>query len=194
MIVVFAARRRTGRARPIQLGVMLALAAGALLLTVYGGGLLDRLGSIDAAADVRTALYSQVLDMIADRPWLGFGAGAFEVAFPPFHELPVSADVIWDKSHSTYLALWAEFGIVFGTLPMLVVAMAFARVLPVALRREHDWAASLAGVGVIAAAAVHSVGDFSFEIEANALLFAAILALGLAGSRPSGPDLGKGSS
>lgn len=174
------ARWKPGR---LLLGAI-PIAAGLVLLLLYGAGTFDRLGSLENDANVRGDLYMQVFGMIAARPWLGYGGGAFEVAYPLFHQLPVSPDLVWDKAHSTYLSLWAELGIVFGSLPLLVVAGFAALALRFYLARRGDWTAPAAAFCVTVVVALHSLVDFSLEMEANALLFLAILAIGVA----SGPD------
>ena len=151
------------------------------MTVLFGSGTLDRLGSVEQSFDVRLALYSQVIEMIASRPLLGFGGGSFEAAFPLFHALPVSPDLVWNKTHSTYLALWVEYGVIFGSIPLLVVLGIGLRCIQLVIRRKSDWVLPLASLGIIVTAALHSLVDFSLEMEANALFFTALLALGLAG-------------
>lgn len=154
---------------------------GALtVLLLYGAGTLERLGSLESDANVRGDLYLQVWSMILARPWLGYGGGTFEVAYPLVHQLPVSADLIWDKAHSTYLALWAELGLIAGSIPLLIIAVIGIDALRLYLGRRGDWTAPAAAVGVIVVAALHSTVDFSLEMAANALFFLAVLAVGVA--------------
>jgi O-antigen ligase len=158
------------------LGVVGGLAA--LLLTLYGNGLFERLGSLENSADVRGALYQQIVHMIAARPLLGYGGDSFELAFPLFHELPVSPDLLWDKAHSTYLSLWSDYGLVFGSVPLLILCGFAVYLLRLALNRSAG-AVHLAGLGVLLVAGVHSLTDFSLEIEGNIYLFLALLALAM---------------
>lgn len=158
------------------LGTGLTIAAAIL----FGSGTFERLGSVEQSFDVRAALYWQVAEMIGSRPFLGFGGGSFEAAFPLFHGLPVSPDLVWDKAHSTYLALWMEYGVIFGSIPLIVVLGIGLRCIGLIVRRKSDWVLPLASLGIIVTAALHSLVDFSLEMEANALFFAALLALGLA--------------
>ena len=157
------------------LGLLAGLLAGTLgLLAFNGEGLVERVGSLESASDVRADLYRQVWQLILSSPLVGYGGGTFRSAFPLFHELPVSPDLVWNKAHSTYLALWAEFGFVFGSLPLLIVAAAAARLL-----RSRPSVPRLAAIGTIAVAAVHSTVDFSLEIEAVAFTFVAIVFLAI---------------
>lgn len=166
----------------------LPIGAALLVLVLYGATTFDRLGSLENDANVRGDLYLQVLAMIAARPWLGYGGGAFEAAYPLFHQLPVSPDVVWDKAHSSYLSLWAELGVVAGSIPLLLLAGIGVVALRLYLSRRGDWTTPAAAVCVIVVAALHSVVDFSLEIEANTLLFLAILAVGVAHRDDAGKE------
>ncbi|WP_176730481.1 O-antigen ligase family protein [Devosia insulae] len=167
------AGRRLGTG--IWLGILAVLLLGTIgMLALNGGGLLERVGSLETAGDVRVDLYRQVWQMIVSSPLVGYGGGTFEGTFPLFHQLPVSPDVVWNKAHSTYFALWAEFGLIFGTLPLIIVVAAAIRLL--AARPSGP---RLAAIGVIVVAAVHSSVDFSLEIEAVAFVFVAIVFLAI---------------
>ena len=135
---------------------------------------------------MRGDLYAQLLSMIAAQPWLGYGGGSFELAYPLFHQWPVNPDMVWDKAHSTYLALWSELGVIAGSLPLLLVLIFLLQAFRLYAIRSADWAAPAVAVAVVAVADIHSLVDFSLEIEANAFLFLAILALAIA--RPTPPS------
>jgi O-antigen ligase len=150
------------------------LAVGA----IFGGGVLERLGSVERAADVRWELYQQIAGMIAARPWLGYGGGSFELAYPLFHQLPVSPDLVWGKAHNTYLALWAELGVLAGSIPIVLLGMLGIRIALGCIGTKHR-AAQAVALGALATAALHSLVDFSLEIEANALLLLILAAFGL---------------
>lgn len=165
--------------RRLGAGIWLGVASGLLIGTIgmlafNGGGLLERVGSLETAGDIRVDLYRQVWQMMLSSPLVGYGGGTFEGSFPLFHQLPVSPDVVWNKAHSTYFALWAEFGFIFGSLPLLIVVAAASRLL--AARPSGP---RLAAIGVIVVAAVHSSVDFSLEIEAVAFTFVAIVFLAI---------------
>ncbi|MBW6505863.1 MAG: O-antigen ligase family protein [Rhodobacteraceae bacterium] len=162
------------------LGGFAALAGFGVVLLVQGGGVVERSLLIEANSASRLDLYAQVLEMIAARPLAGYGLDAFQPAYELFHHAPVSAAVIWDKTHSTYLALWVELGVVFGTLPMLAAVGLATRLVTVLRRRRHDVALVLAALAALLVGGVHSLVDFSLEMQANQFLLLAILALGVA--------------
>jgi O-antigen ligase len=161
----------------------LASVGGALFL--YGSGVFERIGGLERSAELRTELYRQVVELIAMRPWTGFGGGTFEVAFPLVHRLPLSADLVWDKAHNTYLALWAELGLVIGTLPILMFAMFGFRLITGLLRRRGDSATQIVALSIMAAGALHSLVDFSLEIQAITFIFLMAVALGNVASSTS---------
>lgn len=119
--------------------------------------------------------------MILTRPWIGFGGGSFEAAFTLFHLPSLNPEVRWDHAHSTYLTLWAEYGLIIGSLPLFAIGFvgwkAWQRVGRALPRAEL----AAAALGSIVVAGIHSLVDFSLEVHAVALLFVAVLALGVSG-------------
>jgi O-antigen ligase len=185
--VVMAMGKGAGRSRPgFMLLAVLPVILAVAVLVLYGASTMERLGSVENDANVRGDLYAQVMGMIVQRPWLGYGGGSFELAYPLYHVLPVSPDLVWDRAHSTYLSLWAELGLIAGSVPILLITLFAFEALWLYLRRSGDWAAPAAAVCVTLVAAIHSLVDFSLEMQANTLLFLAILAIGIA-RRPDVP-------
>ena len=168
-----------------RLGLILLVSPVALvvlvgLLWLMGGGLLERIEWQGFGSDSRLLLYQQVMDLIALRPWTGFGGGTFEVAFPMVHKLPLSPDMTWNLAHNTYLSLWAELGLVAGSFLILAVLYAAVRLVGGLLGGTGAWTPQIAALGVIVQVAIHSLVDFSLEIPANTMMFVAIVATGLA--------------
>lgn len=160
---------------------MLAIAAFAAVTLLYGGDVADRLGSSADSASVRLALYANVLEMIAAQPLLGVGLDNFGEAFRAHHRLPVSPDLSWHLAHNTYLALWSELGIILGTLPILLLALAAIALARRSLASQVTPTSHLsdAALAAIVIAAAHSLLDFSLEMPANAFLLLALIVLGL---------------
>lgn len=159
------------------LGLLGLVTAG---LVLFGGGVFERLGSLESSGEVRGELYRQTWELIMLRPLTGFGGGTFELAFPLVQHAPVSPDMVWEKAHNTYLALWSELGLVAGSLPIVAVAIIAFWFLRNAITRRGSWRAQVAGLAVIIQCGVHSLADFSLEIPANTFLFIALIAAGLA--------------
>ncbi|MGV8833383.1 MAG: O-antigen ligase family protein [Devosia sp.] len=170
--------RRAKRLSILALVVPVSLAAMGMIMIVFGGGLLDRLGSIETNSDIRSDLYRQVWELIMQRPLTGFGAGSFEIAFPIVHLAPVSSDLVWSKAHNTYLALWAETGLVFGSLPLIALGLIGARLITAVVRKRGNVETQAIALGVLSIGAIHSMVDFSLEIPAVTFVFLALLAAG----------------
>ncbi|WP_196259699.1 O-antigen ligase family protein [Pelagibacterium limicola] len=183
VFVLAAGGVKMSRERPALGLAVICLGAVAVagLAMLFGSGTLERLGSTEHDLDVRRALYEQVAVLIGQRPWLGFGAGSFELAFPLVRDLPVSPDRVWDKAHSTYLSLWVELGLIAGSIPLLAIGWIGLKCARLFVLRKTDWTLPLAALGAIVVAALHSLVDFSLEMQANAFFLVAILAIGLAG-------------
>ncbi len=189
--VIVATSLAASRLRLLLLAAPIGIVAIALALLAIGGGLLSRLEFYNFTLEDRGELYRQTLNLIALRPWTGFGGDSFEVAFAMIHEAPLSSQFVWDRAHNSYLSLWANLGLGFGTLPMLALGIIGLLMLRrLIIGGSGSWSAATAGVGVLIVAAVHSLTDYSLEIQANAIVFTIILAVGAAsatsGSRRNG--------
>lgn len=151
-----------------------------VLFVLYGQTVFERLGTAARDSDVRLDLYRQVLNMVAQRPFAGFGGDSFEYVYPLFQRDPVSIDLIWDKTHNTYLANWVDYGVIIGSLPLLICLSVMYRILHGYLRNECADLVSLSALGVMVAVSVHSLVDFSLEIQAVTFLFVIIIGAGFA--------------
>lgn len=169
-----AARRRATMAVASLIALLLVAA-----VIAYGSGTLDRVARLDAGGEGRADLYQQVIQAILVRPWSGYGGGSFITAFPAFQHAPLSGELVWNKAHSTYLALWFEYGVVFGSIPILIVVSLVMRALSGLFSASSRFLA-LAATGVAVTFAVHSIVDFSLEIQGNVYLMLAVIALGAA--------------
>jgi O-antigen ligase len=179
-LVVLALAWRTDAGKVAGATPLLAggLIAGLALLALFGGRVLERISGIENDAESRVELYRQTWGMIMSRPWTGFGGGSFEQAFQLFHAAPLSTDVVWDKAHSSYLTLAAELGLPVAIGVLLLLARVGLHGVSTLRFPEAGRRVPLAVAGVILVAALHSLVDFSLEIQANAYLFAALLGIG----------------
>ncbi|MCV2878424.1 hypothetical protein OE699_06115 [Sedimentimonas flavescens] len=162
-----------------MVGVLAVLAL--LGLTAFGAPLLERGFAWRGDIAVRWGLYADTLRLIAERPLSGFGLDGFAQA----HEMTRSraqydAFVLTD-AHSSYLESWAEAGLLFGTMPFLAGILVFSRLLRSSFRNR---ATVVAAISAISLAALHSLFDFAYEIEANLLLLLFIGAIGASDACP----------
>ncbi|NBN78586.1 hypothetical protein GWI72_09930 [Microvirga tunisiensis] len=171
-------RLATWRARLLSLGLLAA--GGLLFLFTYGAGTVDRLIMVERDSEGRLSIYSDTFDMISARPLIGHGAQSFEFAFPLYDSDPTNSAYTFDKAHSTYLTHWSELGLVFGSLPPLIVVLIGWTILSAYRASSQRPVELCAPLGVIVVAAVHSTVDFSLEIQAVTFLFVTILGIGYA--------------
>jgi O-antigen ligase len=164
-------------------------AFGAVLLFQINGDTLqarfDDLTEGGEGFGLRTVFWNAASRMIGDAPWKGLGLGAFEKAYPLFadHLYPFNMD----KTHNDYLELAQGLGlpatIAWCGSVMLLAMMCLRGIF---VRKRHRIYA-LVAVSATALVSFHAIFDFSLQIPAVSLTFAAILGMGAAQSFPSRP-------
>ncbi|WP_114287880.1 O-antigen ligase family protein [Candidatus Halocynthiibacter alkanivorans] len=182
-LVAFVVMRSKGTGNSAR-AVLQALGIGVLAvvatLVLFGRALIERSLFTVQNGETRVQLWRQTLGMIRERPWTGYGLDNFRAAFELFHRPPLSVSVTWEYAHSTYLTLWAEMGLIVGSLPLIAVMYITLRIVRVLRSRKNDYAISVAAAGIVVLGAFHSLVDFSLEMEANVFLFLTILGMGAA--------------
>lgn len=169
------------RVKVMALAVLLATILIVAFTLSFGQLTFDRLGSTGASADVRGNLYITIINMIKEAPILGHGFDSFTQSYRLFHTAPVSADLRWDQAHNTYLELWAELGLLVGSIPPLICLLAGVNLYRRAIVPKSKAAPlACAGFASIFACAIHSLVDFSLEMPTNVYLLIFITAMGLA--------------
>lgn len=174
--------RRGMRAYVVAAAVVLGL--GTLALEVFGGTLAGRVAARGLGDPSRFETYRDALGMIRDAPWLGIGLGAFEHVFPAYRSPAVSSTSVWDKAHSTPLELAIEIGLPACALILIASAVIVRDLLTGSLLRRRKRTFPIAGFAVALLGGLHSLVDFSLQIPGYAVTFAAVIAVGLAQSRP----------
>jgi O-antigen ligase len=187
VLAAIAARRTRGAAsRWSVTGVVCLAAAGLALFLLNGDTLqarLDQLMQQGGADDVRLALWSAAGRMVADAPLLGLGLGSFENAYPLYADqvLPY----VMDRAHNDYLELAAGWGIPAAAAWWLAILWLNVICLRGVFQRRRDHIYPLLALGATALVGAQSAFDFSLQIPAVALTYAAILGLGVAQAFPS---------
>jgi O-antigen ligase len=164
-------------------------AIGAVLLFQINGDTLqarfDDLTEGGAGFGLRTVFWNAASHMIGDAPWTGLGLGGFEKAYPLFadHLYPFNMD----KTHNDYLELAQGLGLPatiawFGSVLLLAIMC----LRGIFVRKRHRIYA-LVAVSAAALVSFHAIFDFSLQIPAVSLTFAAILGMGAAQSFSSRP-------
>jgi O-antigen ligase len=118
------------------------------------------------------------MGLITRRPFLGWGFGTFESAFPTVQSADIESH--YDHAHNDWLE-WTTDGGITTLLAALTLAV-------LALRRGDT-----ASRAVLVAVALHAVWDFSLRIPAAALATAATMGLGYAAFNATGASRSKAS-
>ncbi|MGO4909491.1 O-antigen ligase family protein [Pseudorhodobacter sp. W20_MBD10_FR17] len=187
---VLLVRRRAGVPTlrlAVELLILLVIAGLVVTVLAGGEGVMTRFLFASSEGQVRLTLYEQTLGMIGARPFSGFGMDSFGFAFEAFRAPPLLGVGTFDLAHNSYLMLWAEFGVVVGSIPPLLLTVAAVVLWRQMLSPRGFSGLAVAGLGVLVLGAVHSLGDFSLEIPANVYLFLIIIGLGLGQRKARNP-------
>ena len=174
-------KRMAQHIKPIA-AMTLVLAAA---LVFFGDIFVGRIAASGLDDATRAAVYAIMARSILDAPLTGLGYGTFADVFPLYRDQSISTIGVWDKAHNTYLEVWQGLGLVFGTALMAIVVWQVARCLIGAIRRRRDAESSIAAFCVGLLLAVHSLVDFSLQIQSVSLTFMALLGAGVAQSESS---------
>jgi O-antigen ligase len=160
-------------------GVMVAL----LLIGVGGLELSQRVATLSSdtqheiSGGVRWTIDKDGMRMFTKKPILGWGLGAFPIAYPQFRTFYTNFFI--NEAHNDYLQLLVEMGLVgFGIMLWFLINLFRS-----AIRKLPDWPNEIGGavtlaclmgcVGILA----HSFVDFNLEVQANAAWFYVLCAL-----------------
>jgi O-antigen ligase len=154
-------------------------------LELSGSTVSARLMDGDLESGGRLDVYRMTLKAIAENFWMGTGFGTFQDAFPVFRDDILTYGLIWDKAHNDYLELVLGLGVPAAVLFLLGVAILIARTVRGYFSRRRDSIFCCVAVSVSAIAIAHSLLDFSMQIQAIAMAYSMLLALGVAQSRSS---------
>jgi O-antigen ligase len=165
------------RVQPRTRRRLVALAAAAFLAATLatGQGALARAGSLAAAAEVRLDMYGVYLGLWLERPWLGWGLGAFNTASESVAELASGHLVDYHGAAHNLVVQWLVQGGIAGTLAMALAAAALNAPL---LRRPREVEPALA-LAAGALALSHGLFDYGLELPAIVWLYATLLGLGI---------------
>lgn len=182
LLAILVTRQKRGLRTAVGVGVF-AIVLLSLLTWLGGKELTTRLFSIgretrsEISGGMRFSIDRDALSMFRRKPVLGWGLGAFPVAYPQFRSFYTNFFV--NEAHNDYLQLLTETGIVgFGVMIWFLAALYRA-----AIGKISNWAASVSGSLTLACLLgitgilVHSFFDFNLQIPANAALFYVLCSL-----------------
>ncbi len=166
---------RRSAATSIVFAVLLLFGVG-LVYWLGADPVLKRLNTLTAESTFATeqqriSVLHDSIQMVRERPLLGFGLGTFSTAYPKYRGFVT--DLFVNEAHNDYLQALIETGLI-GFIAVGWVVWVLCRTIATLSRdwqvrslMRYRFAALLATVGI----AVHSFLDFNLQIPANALLF-----------------------
>jgi O-antigen ligase len=167
--------------RPLALAIVTPLVVGSIWgLVSLSGAALERFGQ---GSDERLEIWSVTTEMIEDRFWLGHGYGTYEPAFYGYRD--ERFPLVVDKAHNTYLEHATELGLPATALLYAGALLLFYACTQGTFHRRRDKIFPLIATSATALVAVHAVFDFSLQIPAIAVTYAAIMGVGCAQSMHS---------
>lgn len=170
------------------LGILIFASSSAHLLT-------SRLPNFEDDLGARLAVDGRVLAAIKAAPWTGYGLGAFQQAFAAFRDTSLSTQGRWEYAHNDWLEALMTLGIPVGLLVWLIFGWMLVRCFDGALNRGRDAIYPAIGAGVCTLAFIHTLIDFTMQIQGFAFPFLAIVGVGVAqswSSRRAPRDAGQG--
>jgi O-antigen ligase len=144
----------------------------------------DRLGTLGLDGTDRRAVYQLVVQSIQDSPYLGFGYGTFQDVFPLYRDASVGTHGFWDKAHNTPLEIIQGLGVPASILLFTCIGILIWRCISAVALTKHRSTPCLVAIAASAIVLLHSLVDFSLQIQAVTLTWCAILGTGVAQYTP----------
>jgi hypothetical protein len=174
-------RRSTELLETIAFGTVLVVAVFLIFGDVFVGKLSER-GLNDTN---RLAVNIISLRSIRDAPLTGYGLGTFADIFPLYRDRSISVFGIWEQAHDSYAEVFQGLGLVFGSMLLASVLVLVMRCVKGMIIRHENVTVPRLAVAVSCLVGVHAFVDFSLQIQAVALTFAALLGAGVSQSESS---------
>jgi O-antigen ligase len=133
----------------------------------------------------RMAVQTITIRSILAAPVLGYGYGTFKDVFPMFRDQSLSNTVAWDFAHNTSLQALQGLGLVFGSMLVASVGLLVWRCIKGAAARQMNETLPCVAASAAVLVGIHSLVDFSLQIQAVTLTFMALLGAGVAQSASS---------
>lgn len=138
-MAVFAARRAGARARLLISVAAPVLAATGVALALHFSTPLMRVLGRDPTLSGRTAIWSQAIHAIEQRPMLGYGYDAFWRGMQgPSLQVNAAVHFIVEHAHNGFLEIWLELGLVGLVLFLLSWMAAWRSLWPLWLEGKID--------------------------------------------------------
>ena len=135
-----------------------------------------------SSTETRLSLYREAMNAIGDRPFTGHGAGTYAAVQPIYQSSATPPQFVWKRSHSTYLEAAVTLGLPATILFLVISVLILVWITGALARCKQANPALIAAIPVAAMAAVHSLVDFSLQMQAVALYFVTFAGLGIGGA------------
>lgn len=125
----------------------------------------------------RTRPLRDAMAMIEERPWTGFGAGAFYSAFTRYKV--ESTKMFYDHAHSDYVEIVTDTGLIGLSLLGALMLLSAGRTVQLMKDRQGPHVRGVAagcGMGIVCAL-LHATLDLNLQINANAAMLTVLLAV-----------------
>ncbi|MBS9475732.1 O-antigen ligase family protein [Ancylobacter radicis] len=183
LLVLFVCfERRRGGLLAVSGLVLIALVA---ILLTYGGGVAERLEAAgqEGVEDMSARLTAPTSTFTAalDQPLFGFGYGSFPKIFPQYRADPYIF-AFWNHAHNTYAEIIMDVGFPAAAIVGLLMVVLLISIFRNVTRCERRPMLSLVALAASVTVLIHSMVDFSLQIQAVALIYWGLLGAGLAQS------------
>ena len=156
------------------------LAFTAVLFQISGDKLMTRLNAIDVSSENRFDIYDLIIKGISSNRWYGMGYGTFENSFRLYRDEKLPLHIKF--GHNTYLENIFELGIPAALLLFAGIALVALQCLRGTKVRQKNVHYPALGFSATVLVASHALTDFSLQIPAVAVTYAAILGAAFAQS------------
>jgi O-antigen ligase len=178
-------KRRRRRAGEFLETIVFGTVLVAAVFLVFGDAFVGRLGERGLADTNRIAVNALSLRSIKDAPLTGYGLGTFTDIFPLYRDRSISVFGVWEQAHDSYVEIFQGLGLVFGSMLLASVLILVIRCARGMVTRQEHVTFPRVAVACTCLVGVHALVDFSLQIEAVALTFAALLGAGVSQSESS---------
>jgi O-antigen ligase len=165
------------------------IAVGAFLIAatflVFGDAIIGKITQEGLRDEGRMPLYIITMRSILAAPLIGYGYGTFADVFPMFRDQSMSTIDTWGMAHNTYLEVFQGLGLLVGSMLVASIVVLVLRCVKGAMTRRENEMIPCVAAAVAFLVGAHSLVDFSLQIQAVAITFAALLGAGVAQSQSS---------
>lgn len=172
----------------MQGAVLTIVGVGLVAFLIVGQEAIERAATVEDALAYRLRAYERTLALIPGVGLLGTGYGTFVDIFR-IHQGWDLGTWLWDHAHNTYLENALELGVPAATVLIIAIAAPAFWCFRSLLGWYGDPVFASLGLAATVLVGVHSLFDFSLEMAAVAVTYAAIMGAASAQTRYRPPPM-----